>query len=110
MQAVAWNKQLDKVTARGYKIATVSYDSINVLSLFASRRKIKFTLLSDQGSKIIRAFGLLNENHPPGSAVHGIAHPTILVVDSKGKVTANFAEANYSRRPDLNQVLKALGN
>ena len=88
----------------------MSYDSIDVLSLFASRRKIEFTLLSDQDSKIIRAFGLLNENHPPGSAVHGIAHPTILVVDSQGKVTASFAETNYSRRPDINQVLNALGN
>ena len=81
-----------------------------MLSLFASRRKINFPLLSDHGSKIIRAFGLLNESHPPGSAVHGIAHPTILVINPKGKVTARFAEASYSQRPEISQVLKALGN
>lgn len=86
----------------------MSYDSVTVLSLFAKRYKIKFSLLSDRGSKIIRAFGLLNENHPPGDPVHGIAHPAILVIDRGGKVTGRFSEASYSRRPKFNDVLEAI--
>lgn len=86
----------------------VSYDTVAVLSRFSKRYKIRFTLLSDTKSKIIRAFGLLNEKHPPGDPVHGVAHPAILIVDGNGKVTGRFAEADYTRRPDINDVLDAI--
>jgi peroxiredoxin len=88
-------------------VATVSYDSVQQLASFAKRRKIGFTLLSDPKSEIIREFGLLNERHAPGSAYHGIPHPMILMVDRKGVVRARFSEIDYSRRPDIDAVLRA---
>jgi len=77
------------------------------LARFAKRRKIGFALLSDPKSEIIRAFGLLNERHVPGSAYHGIPHPIVLVIDRKGVVRARFSETDYSQRPDIDAVLRA---
>ena len=45
------------------------------------------TLIADHGSRVIRAFGLLNERYPQGSAVHGVAHPIVIVLDKNGTVT-----------------------
>ncbi len=81
---------------------------MQVLARFAKRRKIGFTLLSDPKSEIIRAFGLLNKRHAPGSAYHGISHPMILTIDPKGVVRARFSETDYSQRPDIDAVLRAV--
>lgn len=86
----------------------MSYDKVAALAQFSERRGIGFAMLSDTGSKIIRAFGVLNEEHEPGSYFHGIAHPIIFVLDGKGVVRARFSERNYSDRPDVGGVLGAL--
>ena len=65
-------------------------------------------LLSDPKSEIIRAFGLLNRRHAPGSAYHGIPHPIVFVLDRKGVVRARYSEVDYSRRPDIDAILRTL--
>ena len=39
----------------------ISYDAVDVLATFATKQHITYTLLSDEGSTIIRALGLFNE-------------------------------------------------
>ena len=75
---------------------------------FANRRGIAFPLLSDPGSKIIRAFGVLDERYAPGSPGHGIAKPAIFVVDRDGAIRHRFSEKSYRDRPDIDVVLAAV--
>jgi len=107
-QAVDWNRRLGEVRALGYEVAVISYDSLSAIKNFSEGRGIKYTLLSDKGSKIIRAFGLLNEDHPPGTFGHGIPHPIVFAIDPKGVIRHRFSEASYRRRPDIDVVLKVL--
>ncbi len=107
-QARAWNERLDEVAALGYALAAVSYDSVEDLARYARRYRIRYRLLSDPESEIIRAFDVLNERHAPGSRGHGIPHPIIFVLDAGGTVTHRFSEASYRDRPEINLVLEAL--
>ncbi len=79
------------------------------LSRFAKMRKINFTLLSDRGSKLIRAAGLLDGQYPPNAWAHGVAHPMILVLDADGAVRHRFSKKGYWSRPTVDIVLEALG-
>jgi peroxiredoxin len=107
-EAVDWNRRVGEARALGFKVAIITYDPVPALARFGEGRGIKYTLLSDKGSKIIRAFGLLNERHPPGSFGHGIPHPIIFVIDPGGVIRHRFSQATYRRRPDIDRVLKTL--
>ena len=50
--------------AHGINAASITYDSREILSNFADTYKIEFPMLSDAGSKVIRAFGIFNTNIP----------------------------------------------
>ena len=86
----------------------MTYDPARVLNRVKRRRNLKMTLIADLGSRVIRAFGLLNESYPPGSPAHGVAHPIVLILDKNGTVTHRFSNANYTVSPPLDLVLKAL--
>ena len=75
---------------------------------FAAREEIRFALLSDQGSALIKAFGLLDDSVPATSKWHGFAHPVIFVIDPAGVVRHRFSEENYRQRPDVDLVLDTL--
>ena len=78
------------------------------MSRFAKRRKIKYPVLADPNSEIIRAFGLLNQDYRPGSYAHGVAHPIIVVFDANGIVTHRFSRRGYVRRPNIDAVISTL--
>ena len=78
------------------------------LARFSRRRKIGFILLSDPNSAIIRAFGLLNQNFPPGRAGHGLSIPLMFVIDANGVITHRFSDPDYSWCPEIDRVLKAI--
>ena len=84
---------------RGLETAAISYDSPAVLKDFAARRRITFPLLSDPDSAVIRRFGLLNPEYPPGDRAHGVPYPGTFVVDAEGVVREkHFAQAYTERR------------
>ena len=87
-------------------MAEVTYDKVDVLKQFAAREKIGFTLLSDPQSKIIGAFGLIDESAPKDW--YGFAHPMIFVIDPKGVIRHRFSETNYQNRPDVEVILDIL--
>ena len=86
-------------------MAAISYDSPAVLKNFADRRHITFPLLSDPDSKIIRAFGILNEEAPKDTFTYGIPHPGTFIVDPQGMVVTKYFEDNYRERDTASQVL-----
>ncbi len=96
------------VRALGYELAGVTYDRASVLERFAGRAGIGYALLSDEGSKIIRAFGLLDPNHAESTPWYGIARPMIVVLDAHGVVRQRFSTQGYRDRPEVGAVLEAL--
>jgi len=92
----------------GYNVAEVTYDPVDLLARFAARENIRFTLLSDPQSKIIGAFGLIDEAVPRDSKWYGFAHPMIFVVDAAGVVRHRFSEINYQVPPDPDEIFRIL--
>jgi hypothetical protein len=89
---------MEKIRSKGLGVAAISYDSQAVLKSFAERRHIAFPLLSDPDSKIIRAFGILNETQQEGTAQYGIPYPGTYFVDPAGRVTSKYFEDDYTQR------------
>ena len=98
-------RDLGLVRKRGLGLAAISYDSVAVLKNFAGRKKITFTLLSDSESRIIRAFGILNEAVQPTSSQYGIPHPGTYVLDTKGRVVAKYFEEDMRERVSASDIL-----
>ncbi len=96
---------LEKIRAEGLGVAAISYDSVAVLKSFADRRGITFHLLSDPESKIIRDFGILNEQSQEGTMQYGIPYPGTYLVDRAGRVTAKYFEDDYSQRYTSGDIL-----
>ena len=52
--------RLEELRDQGLGVVAISYDSEEVLADFSQRRGITFPLLSDDDSKVITDFGILN--------------------------------------------------
>jgi len=90
---------------QGFNVAAVSYDSVAIMRDFAERKKITYPLLSDPDSKMIRDFGILNENMKKGTPYYGVPYPGTYVVDPRGIVTRKFFEDDYSERYSSGTIL-----
>ena len=102
--------QRARLRERGLEVAAISYDPPAVLRDFALRRHITFPLLSDPDSTVIRRFGLLNPEYPPGDRAHGVPYPGTFVVDAEGVIREkHFAQA-YTERRTLGSVLALEGD
>ena len=99
------NRQLDRLKKRGINVASVTYDSPEILKAFAARKDIRYPMLSDPDSKIIRAFGILNGNIEPGTRGYGIPFPGIYVVDAKGIVKSKYFEDDYRERHTAGSII-----
>jgi len=107
---VELESQVETLRKRGLGVAALSYDSVAILRDFATRRKITFPLLSDPESKVIRAFGILNEaDYPPGQMAHGVPYPGTFVTDAKGIIRSKFFEKTYVERRTAASVLTLAG-
>ncbi len=93
----------------GYALAAVTYDVASRLADFAERRRIAYPLLSDKGSRIISAFGLIDPSAPKTSRWYGFAKPMIVVLDAEGIVRHRFSSRDYRDRPEVEAVLEKLG-
>ncbi len=98
-------RNVNQIHAAGLGLAAISYDSLPVLKAFAERQHITYPLLSDTDSKIIREFGILNEETPKGTPFFGIPYPGIYIVDPKGVITGKYFETNYQERNSPGLIL-----
>jgi len=94
-----------KIKEAGLGLAAISYDSPAILKTFAARRNITFPLLSDGGSKIIRAYGILNTSVEANSSSFGIPNPGIYFIDRQGRVKAKYFEDDYRERQTAAVIL-----
>lgn len=106
--------RLGELKARGLGLAAISYDQPAILADFTRRRGITFPLLSDPGSKTIKAFGILNTTVAPTAAsggviVYGVPFPGTFILNRKGTVTARHFEDAYQERATVSTIFLSLG-
>lgn len=82
--------------AKGIHVASITYDSPEVLKAFSTRRDIHFRLLSDTDSHTIEAFGVRNPEATGSQA--GIAIPNYFLIATDGTVIQRFAEGRPQER------------
>ncbi len=78
-----------------------------MLAAFSKQRGITFPLLSDAGSAVIKAYGILNVSAQ--GAQGGIPHPGTFLIDRAGRVTSRFFEAAYTDRSTVSSMMVRLG-
>ncbi len=100
----------DEIIDAGYNITIISYDAPAELNKFATRYSFDFPMLSDEGSKTIKAFGILNEDKKPGRFGYGIPNPTIYVVSADKEIQGILAEESYTRRPEIKDIVGVIQN
>lgn len=93
---------------RGYKLAALSYDPIDVLAQFTEKRSIPYPLLSDNGSVTIDAWKLRDVRYKPDTFAWGVPYASIYVISPDGVLKAKLAEEDYKVRPPLTAVLAAI--
>ena len=88
--------------AKGIHVASITYDSVEILEDFSDRKGITYTVLSDPNSNIIRAFGILN---PEGKGyAAGIPYPGIYYISPDGVIQKRYFESQYSDRFTPNDI------
>ncbi len=102
--------------AKGYEVAIVTYDSIEALAEASRRREISLTLLSDEGSALIDAYGIRDPIYAdPDHRAHGVPYPITFVLSPEGEVKAKFwheaglgDQRGYAVRVTVEDVLAGL--
>jgi peroxiredoxin Q/BCP len=104
-------KDLGAIEGSGVRVVGISYDSVEVLQRFATKRGISFPLLSDPDSKVITAYALRNKEtvgKKLGSInLDGIPYPGTLVVDRDGVLRAKLFVDGYRERHSTEELVKA---
>jgi peroxiredoxin len=92
--------------AKGIHVASVTYDSPEVLKAFATRRDIHFTLLSDPDSRTIDAFGVRNPEETGYKA--GVAIPNYYLISPDGVIRNRFVEGTPQQRTTASYLFEAV--
>ncbi|MPZ88721.1 MAG: redoxin domain-containing protein [Nitriliruptorales bacterium] len=99
---------MDRAGADAPEVFAVSYDPVDVLAEFAADHGITYALLSDVGSVVIEALGLLNRHAEQQQAHFGstyddrkkrMPHPGTFVLDADGIIVDRRFEQSHRRRP-----------
>ena len=104
-------ENLKKIEGAGVKVVGISYDSVDVLKQFATKRKISFPLLSDPDSKAIVAYSLKNKETAGKKYgkinLEGVPYPGTVLVDQKGMIRAKLFVDGYRDRHSIDELLEA---
>ena len=97
-----------KFEAAGIKLYALSYDDQETLAEFAHNQRVQYTLLSDTDSKVIKQYGLLNEQLSKKDAfLYGIPYPGVFVCDEDGTVISKFFHDSYKKRESAEMLIDA---
>ena len=97
-------RDLKSIDRAGIQLVGISYDSAKVLKEFAAKSNVKYPLLSDSKSKVIKVFGILNEKARGMQA--GIPYPMTILLDKDGNVRA-ILEGTTRRRHTTQELIDA---
>ncbi len=102
------NGEVDKFKQKGYGVTAISYDSPEILRMFAQNKKLKFSLLSDQNVKTFKALNVVNKDYEPGDRHYGIPYPGVIVVNNQGQIVHKYFFEGYKKRVKFKQLLTEL--
>ena len=107
------------LAASGIALFAISYDSVAILAEFATKHRITFPLLSDEGSRTMRRLGLINEGVGEDHAFYGIKpnprhadlpYPGVYVLDQAGVIShKRFHESYRERDTSAGLLARVLG-
>jgi peroxiredoxin len=98
----------DRFEALGIRLYAISYDEVEALAAFAENYGIRYPLLSDPDSEVIRRYGVLNTEVRPGDLpVYGVPFPGSFVTDEDGVVIEKFFYDSYKRRDSAETLIDA---
>lgn len=103
-----WSEHVKRFEDQGYKVAAITYDSVEKLKAFHEKNAIAYTLLSDEGSKMIELFGILNVDVDRESRAYGVPYPAIYVINPAGIISHRFTLEGYKKRPAVDVVYDAV--
>ncbi|MGE3857895.1 MAG: peroxiredoxin family protein, partial [Dehalococcoidia bacterium] len=92
--------------AAGIAVFAVSPDPVPRLSEFAAEASITFPLLADEGSRLIRRLGILNDLIEPHEPRYGIPFPGVYVLAADGTVVGKYFYQHYRERPHPLRILR----
>jgi peroxiredoxin len=105
-QLVELNLALEALRTNGIHAASITYDTREILHAFGEAYRIGYPLLSDVGSRVIRAFGILNTNIPEDHAMmYGIPWPGNYLIAPNKTVQDKLFLRDYQLRPSAAAVL-----
>lgn len=124
LQLQEYQDHLDEITAQGAKLVAVAPESPSHVESTTKAHDLTFDVLSDDKNKTAKEFGLvfeLAEAVRPVYAKFGIdvpAHngdasyelpvPATYVVNQEGVITWAMVDADYTKRAEIEDILKAL--
>jgi len=97
----------EQFKALGFGVATITYDSTEILKEVEVDEGISFKMLSDKDVRVVNAFGVRNLDYEPSHRAYGIPYPGILLIDADGVIRGKLAERDYRDRPAFEAVLDA---
>ena len=119
MQLVELQKVSGALAEQGVALFAISYDAVDTLRAFADNNGITFPLLADEGSRAIRALGMLDEHLDQHHAEfgltvrdeqRGVCYPGVFLLDEQGVVVQRRFQRNYRVRESGPAILEqALG-
>ncbi len=71
------------------------------------RGEVTFSLLSDPLSRVIDRYGLRDKAYA-GQKESGIPHPSVFVLDQRGRIRWVTIESDYRERPSNQEIAAAL--
>ena len=117
MQLVELQNVRGKLREQNLELFAVSYDPVDALADFAQRNGIEYPLMADEGSRAIRALGMLDEDLDAHHAEfggqvrdeqRGVCYPGVFVLDERGVVTERRFQRNYRVREAGGTLLAAV--
>ena len=90
----------------GIQVFAISYDSPDVLREFANRHGITYSLLSDEGSRVIREFGIFRDDIPQDRFDFGVPRPGSFMVGRDGLVFDKSFFVDYRQRESVRDMLQ----
>lgn len=107
-EACGFRDAWDDLRALGVEVLGVSGDDAESHQRFAAKYRLPFTLLSDPGHEVMRAYGAYGEKTMYGRKVVGVIRSTVWI-GPDGRVRRHWARvANAAVHPD--KVLEAIRN
>ena len=95
-----------ELEARGYTLASLSYDEPEKLADFAAGLDQSFVMLSDTESQFIDAVELRDPQYGPDHFAYGVPRASVLVLEPDGTIAAKLVSSDYRQRPSNDFVLE----